>query len=430
MIALTRPNPNQPTQRPRIRFAPLAAALLTVIMAMPAAAQMSLQTAVLRATERDGNVAALRQTVASRSIDIQAARDEYYPSISLSGDSSTTDSNGAGITLTVSQVLYDWGLIRSKINAASHVRVQAVSDLKMEVEGLSLLVAEFFIDIEIIDLKIARTRAYTTFARRISGQAQDRATAGISDNGEVARARLEIARAEDQLAQLVANRRIALSQIEFLVGQPVAGVQSAPDLGFASRYAQPAKVRSAVHIAPSYIAARAAADEAAAGVQTAKAARLPTIKLQAQGRADLNGGRSRTAIGISTGVDLSSSGLGKRGVQSAELNLQAAKSSLVSVERDLTNTASSARQQITILRTTENARGQQLAEAQRVLDNYEQQFIGGQRELLDLLTTGRDLYDSQIDKINTYDERKRTEYRAAHDLGVLGTLIIAASPSQ
>ena len=158
MIALTRPNPNQPTQRPRIRFAPLAAALLTVIMAMPAAAQMSLQTAVLRATERDGNVAALRQTVASRSIDIQAARDEYYPSISLSGDSSTTDSNGAGITLTVSQVLYDWGLIRSKINAASHVRVQAVSDLKMEVEGLSLLVAEFFIDIEIIDLKIARTR--------------------------------------------------------------------------------------------------------------------------------------------------------------------------------------------------------------------------------------------------------------------------------
>ena len=103
MIALTWPNLNKPTQRPVIRFAPLAAAFLTIVMAMPAAAQMSLQTAVLRATERDGNVAALRQTVASRTIDIQAARDEYYPSISLSGDSSTTDSNSASITLIVSQ---------------------------------------------------------------------------------------------------------------------------------------------------------------------------------------------------------------------------------------------------------------------------------------------------------------------------------------
>jgi adhesin transport system outer membrane protein len=129
-------------------------------------------------------------------------------------------------------------------------------------------------------------------------------------------------------------------------------------------------------------------------------------------------------------VDLSSSGLGRRQIQSAQLNLQAAKSTLVFTERELTNTAASALQQISILRTTESARSQQLLEAQRVLDNYEQQFIGGQRELLDLLTTGRDLYDSEIEKITTYDERKRTEYRAAHDLGVLGTLILAATASQ
>ena len=97
---------------------------------------------------------------------------------------------------------------------------------------------------------------------------------------------------------------------------------------------------------------------------------------------------------------------------------------MVFTERQLTNTATSALQQISILRRTEKARAQQLLESQRVLDTYEQQFIGGQRELLDLLTTGRDLYDSEIEKIDTYEERKRTEYQAAHDLGVLGTLII------
>ncbi|UYV36738.1 TolC family protein [Rhodobacteraceae bacterium D3-12] len=206
----------------RLGFAMLCASLLGMLgVNGPANAQMSLREAVLRAVERDGEITALRQKVASRSIEIQAARDEYYPSISLSGDSATTSSNGPGVTLTVSQVLFDWGLIRSKIAAASQVRVQAVSDLKMSVESLTLLVAQYYLDIETIDLKIARTRRYMTFARRIAKQAEDRARAGISDRGEVARAQLEIARGEDRLAQLVGNRQMALSQVEFLVGKSV-----------------------------------------------------------------------------------------------------------------------------------------------------------------------------------------------------------------
>lgn len=412
----------------RIRAVQLVVVLgLALGVAAPAAAQMSLRQAVLHATERDGNVLSLRQTVASRSIEIEAERDAYYPSISLSGDSSTTDSNGPGIVLSVSQVLYDWGLIRSKIEAASQVRVKAVSDLKMAVEDISLMVSEYFLDVEVIDLKIQKTRNYVALARRIAGQAADRARAGISDNGEVARARLEIARADDQLAQLVANRRMALSQIAFLTGKPINSLQRPPELGFTQRYSKVAKIRSAVRIAPDYVAARAGADEAKAGVKTAKASRLPTIKLQAQGRTDLNGGNTRTAVGLSTGVDLSSSGLGRRQVQSAELNLRAAQSSMLSTERELTNTATTAVEQIQILRRTESARQGQLTESEKVLENYEQQFIAGQRELLDVLTTARDLYDARIDTIDTYDERKRTEYNAARDLGVLGTLILAAS---
>ncbi len=414
----------------RNSFGTLAALLIGLACATPAAAQLRLQEAVLRAVERDANVSALRTQVASRSIDIQAARDGLYPSLSLSGDSSTTSSEGPGITLTVSQVLYDWGKIRGQIDAASQMRVRAVSDLKMAVEDMTLQVAQYFLEVEAIDLKLRQTRDYAAFARRIANQAQDRSTAGLSDVGEVARARLEIARADDQLAQLTSNRAIALSQIAFLIGSENAAVAPPPALGFDRTYAQPAKIRSAVRIAPDYIAARARVAEAGAEIEIAKASRLPTIKLQAQGRADLNGGRTRTALGVSAGVDLSSSGLGKRKIQAAELNLQAARSTLLSAERELTNTAQSAVQQLAILRNSEAARGGQLGEAKRVLDTYEQQFIGGQRELLDLLTTGRDLYDAQMDQIETYEERKLTEYQAARDLGVLGTLILAAAQTQ
>lgn len=65
-----------------------------------------------------------------------------------------------------------------------------------------------------------------------------------------------------------------------------------------------------------------------------------------------------------------------------------------------------------------------------MLDTYEEQFTAGQRDLIDVLTTGRDLYDAQIDQVETYEDRKRTEYEAAHDLGVLGTLILEATRTQ
>ncbi|WP_226781132.1 TolC family protein [Oceaniglobus trochenteri] len=393
-------------------------------------AQVSLPDAVRLATELDPNITALRQQVASKTIGVQEERDAYYPSLSVAADSGTTDSSGPGITLTVSQVLYDWGLIRSKIQVASQARVQSVSELKMAVEGLTLQVAETFLDVEIAERKIRLTQDYMTYAGRLAEQSEARGRAGLGDNGEVARARLEIARARDQLSRLQSDRDMSLMQIEFLTGRPVSSVGRPPEIGFAQHYSKGDRILAAVRIAPDYISARSMADEAAAKVDTARASRLPTIKLQAQGRKDLNGGRSRTAIGLSAGVDLNAGSFGGRGIQVAQQDLKAAQSSVRAVERQLSNVAQTALQHLQTLRANETSREAQLVQARRVLDNYEEQFTAGKRELIDVLTTGRDLYDAQIDQVDTYDERKRTEYIAAHDLGVLGTLILPFARTQ
>lgn len=403
----------------------LAAGLLSV----PALAQMSLKEAAQLAPELDPNVTALRQQVSSRTLGIKQARDGYYPSVSLSSDTSTTDANGPGISLTISQVLYDWGLIRSEIKAATQARVQAISDLKTSVEDLTLLVSETFLDVEVAQNKIQLTREYMAFANRLSTQAEVRARAGLGDNGEVARARLEVARAQDRMNSLVADRDMSLAQISFLTGRKTVAVLPPPAINYAQRYNSAAKIQSAVRIAPDYIAGRARAAEAEANVDRAKAARLPTIQLQAQGRTDLNGGRTSTALGLSAGVDLNAGGLGGRAIQVARADAAAAASSLRGIERQMTNTAQTALKHIATLRTAERSRAAQLEQAARVLANYEDQFVAGQRELIDVLTTGRDLYDARIDQVDTYEERKRTEYQAARDLGVLGTLILASSGS-
>lgn len=407
-----------------LRCAFLACAFAFV--AQPLRAQTSLQEAVVVAAERDPSITALRQQVARRAVDIQAARDERLPQFSLAGDTGTTDANGAGLTLTVSQVLYDWGMIQSRIESASQERVKAVSELKMAVEEQALVVSELYLDIEIVDRKLARTRDYLAFAQRIAEHADNRAGVGLGDSGEVARSQLEIARADERMATFSADLAVARSELQYLLGRAPGTTPAAPELNFANRYRELAAIQGAVRFSPDYIAARAEMGRAAAGVTQARAARLPTLRLQAQGRADLDGGRSRTAVGLSAGVDLNSGSYRGRQIQAAQLELEGAKSSVQGVERDLTNGARTALARLQALRASEASQTAQLQQADEVLASYEEQFIAGQRELIDLLTTARDLYDAQISEIDNYDTRRRTEYQAAYDLGALSTLIASA----
>ncbi|NGM45980.1 TolC family protein [Rhodobacter sp. SGA-6-6] len=390
--------------------------------ALPALAQ-SLKEAVRIGTERDPTVEALQMSVARETTNIEIAKDGKRPQVSISGATSTTDSDPA-LTVTVSQVLFDWGLVKSQIAAASLARVKIVAQLKMAVEDLTLQISELYLEVETLDRKIAKTQDYVDFALRIEEFSRSRVAAGLSDSAEIARARLEIARAEERMAQLQADRMITLSQLEFLLGQPVTDPGLPPELAFSARFSSSANVIAAIVIAPAYVEAKADLDIAAEGIKAAKASKKPKISLQAQGRQDLSGGRGRSgAIGITAGVDLNSSGFTGRAVLAAEQELGAAEARLKAVERDLQNSVRVFIERISVLMANEASQQRQLEQAQEVLAAYEQQFVAGRRELIDLLTTGRDHYDAEIDKIETYKERKHTEYLAAHSVGMLGSLL-------
>ncbi len=404
--------------------------VVALLAASGPASAMTLAEAVRIATERDPAIAALQMGVARETTNILAARDARLPQLSISGDTSSLDNDDGdtGLTVTVSQVLFDWGLTRSRIDAASFQRVQVVADMKMEVEDLALEVSELFIDVEVSNAKIASTQTYVDFARRIEDFSRSRVEAGLSDSAEIARAMLEIARAEERMAQLTSNRLISLAQLEFLLGLPVAEPQAPPRITFTERFANSAAVISAVTIAPEYISAKAEVDIAEAGIVAARASTRPTIRLQARGRQDLNGGRGRSgAIGLTAGVDLDAGAFRGRAITGAQQDLAAAESELRGVERDLQNAVRTYRENIEVLSMTEASQQTQLSRAREVLDAYEEQFIGGRRELIDVLTTARDLYEAEISEIDTYDERKRTEYTAAHAVGMLGSLLFEAS---
>ncbi len=389
---------------------------------------MTLQQTLQMASGWDATVASMRQRIARKTIDVAAARDGLKPSIEFAGSTASGTDSDPALSLTISQVLFDWGYTRGKIESASQERVKAVTELKSSVEELALNISMLFIQVTVDDMKLQRTHDYLAFAQRIEEISRRRVAGGVTDSSEIARARLEVARAEDQIAQLEADRLTALAQLEFYTGRPVSDLSPPPDLQVTDRFHSSSEIISAIIEAPDYVAAKADVAIARADVTKAKASRKPKIVLKAQGIQELNGGRGRSAsIGLTTSLDFDASDISGRATQAAEQDLAAATSLQLAVERRLQNQLRTYVQQVQSLATTEAAQDRQLDQAEVVRKSYEQQFVGGKRQLVDVLSSARDFYDAQIDKIDTYNMRIQTEYQAAQSVGMLGSLIIATT---
>ena len=205
-------------------------ALFIGLLATTSVAQ-TLPQAVMIGSKRDPSIAALRQQVARETSNVEISKDARRPQLSVAGDTGL-DGDNLGVNVTVSQLLADWGLSKSRIAEAEAVRVKVVADLKSEVETFTLRMSELYFEIDAARQRIARTREYVAFARRLEGYSRARVQAGLANASEVARARLEIARAEEQLYQHEIDREIARAELEFLLGRPAGQVAPPPRLSF------------------------------------------------------------------------------------------------------------------------------------------------------------------------------------------------------
>lgn len=395
-------------------------------LAVPLQAQ-TLQQAVILGAKRDPAITAMRQLVARETSNIEISKDARRPQFSIAGDTGD-EADELGIRLTASQLLFDWGLSKSRIAEAEAVRVKAVADLKAEVENFTLEMSRLYFELMANERRIARTREYVAFARRLAQFSRQRVRAGLANSAETAQARLEIRRAEEELYQRQSDHDIAMAELEFLLGQRATSIVPPPELSFVERMSSSRNVIAAVASSPEYVSATADLAIAKAGVRAAKALRKPTLKLEAQVRQELAGGRGRSSssAGITAGYDLTSSRFQGRAVIAAEQSLRAAEQRRLGVERDLQNELRSSLQRLKALAVSKRSLIAQVSEAHVVLKTYEEQFQVGQRDLIDVLTTGRDLFEAQMREIDVTDELQRKEYEAARSVGLLGAFLLSS----
>ncbi|CRQ93353.1 type I secretion outer membrane protein, TolC family [Pseudomonas aeruginosa] len=75
------------------------------------------------------------------------------------------------------------------------------------------------------------------------------------------------------------------------------------------------------------------------------------------------------------------------------------------------------------LRWREQSLTQQVTESEQVGELYREQFEVGRRDVIDLLNVQRERFEAERQLINLRIERKRIEYRAAAQVGLLGPLL-------
>ncbi|MDF5875012.1 TolC family protein [Pseudomonas aeruginosa] len=107
----------------------------------------------------------------------------------------------------------------------------------------------------------------------------------------------------------------------------------------------------------------------------------------------------------------------------AAARLESAKWSADAMQRDIRRQLQNLFDNGDTLRWREQSLTQQVTESEQVGELYREQFEVGRRDVIDLLNVQRERFEAERQLINLRIERKRIEYRAAAQVGLLGPLL-------
>ncbi|HEX7374519.1 MAG TPA: TolC family protein [Steroidobacteraceae bacterium] len=196
----------------------------------------------------------------------------------LSGDSSGLQ----GVGLFADWELDLWGRARSARAASAASYASAVADAEYARQSVAALVAKsYFLAVE-AGLQLQNAAAMVQSAEDLVALAEQRARVGNGDGYDAALARANVETFRDATEQFKLAREQALRALEALLGRyPAADVEVAAQLAQPPAAIPAGLPSELLERRPDVVAADRRVASAFYGIQEAKAARLPTIKLTA-----------------------------------------------------------------------------------------------------------------------------------------------------
>ncbi|MFU5604893.1 TolC family protein [Pseudomonas aeruginosa] len=328
--------------------------------------------------------------------EVEMAKGGYYPSVTMSGGPQEFDFGEIVYDLTASQMLYDWGRVTSKVDSASATQRKLSEAVREHIQRLD----------------------------GIREMTQARGGDGYADRSELDRANLELSRAQEQLSLEKGNLQDARNQYAILVGQEPADLVE-PEPMSLQRYLAASDMARVIRESPLQRKALEDANVAEAEVREAKASLLPQLNLEASALRREIGGHpeSDSVVSLRFRMDTFQGLSNFRRPTAAQQRLESAKWSADAMQRDIRRQLQNLFDNGDTLRWREQSLTQQVTESEQVGELYREQFEVGRRDVIDLLNVQRERFEAERQLINLRIERKRIEYRAAAQVGLLGPLL-------
>lgn len=371
--------------------------------------------ALLRAADEDVAVAlsALRPII-GWTADVTYSDNEAR-SLQTGGLVRSTQDTSGSLGLSAEIVLYDGGRSRMGVDIAKE-SVLATRQALLGVEQNILLQAvQAFMDVrsntEIVALRRNNVRVITQELRA----AQDRFEVGEVTRTDVALAEARLAGANALLAQAEGDLAEARAFYRFAVGRDANALAAPPALP-----ARPASVAAAQDLAmrshPEILGAQHEVAVSDLRVLVAKAAAIPTVRLQSRYGLTEDLDNSDYSRGGSVGIGLT--GPIYQGGRNSALERQAinrgtaARSALYEATQRVAQNVSTAFARVDVARAAIEASDRQIRAARTAFEGVREEAALGARTTLDVLNAEQELLDAQANRITAVSN----QYAAAYGL--------------
>ncbi len=414
------------TERRIRRFGPWWAgvAFLGALLPSPSWA-LSLTEAVRQGLAIHPLVSAAEAQAAEAGTQVEIARDGYWPTVQFSAGPENALWGEFGYDITASQMLYDWGRVRSRVENASAVERQHLEALKVTSDEAALDIIEVYLDVLAAEARLAAVASHIERLQVLAELSRDRGLLGYSGRGEADRAALELARAQEQRSLEQGAVREARAQFRELVDHSPSGLQWPSPSHLTDHLRDTEALDAAVAEAPLFRQAHEEVQAARAEEAESRATLRPQLNLEGSVQRREIGGRMEedTVVALRLRMDAFQGLSSVRRVTSARQRIEAAQWSQRATRRDLRRQLSTLIELDEMLVWRLEAVEAQLASAEDVAEAYQEQFEVGMRELNDLLSIQRDRFEAERQRIDLRSERIRIPYRAAAQLGRLDALL-------
>ncbi|MBB4284931.1 TolC family outer membrane protein [Roseospira goensis] len=423
----------------------LATSALTLLGGASASA-MSLQEAASRAVTTNPQIEAAKENRRAQVYELEQGRGLYFPRLDLSADVGPEWTQTRAIDpdktllrydsqLRLTQLLFD-GFSREALIEQRASRLDGASyRVEERVETLSLDASEVYLDVLRFQDLLGIARENVAVHESILAQVRQRVEGGESGVGDLQQTESRLAAARETVVSSEQDLRDARARFMRVVGAEAEGLNQAPSVAGSLPGRLDEAVAYAINNSPTLRARAAEIDEAAAVHREAAARYYPTINLELQHSRNYNVDGANGANNDASALLRLNWNLFNGGIDTARRSELAhrvgeQRAETMNVERAIAeetkiswNALDAARTRVGILR-------EQVSSNTEVVATYRQEFLIGQRDLLDLLDSENELFLARSALVSAQYVTEFAAYRILAVMGALSSTLGIGDPAE